>query len=190
MRLFTAIDLTDDARAAVVAEQERLRRALREASLKWARPEQLHLTLVFIGEVDEPRPVIDALGTELPVSPFRLGLGGVSMFPARGAPRVLWLGAVEGATETIDLHRLVAQRLESCGVPRTSQAFQPHLTLARWRESRSSDRRAVAGFDATRVAAVPVIEVTIYQSRLSPSGSVYTPLARTRLAGPGPAPLG
>jgi 2'-5' RNA ligase len=186
MRLFTAIDLTDDARAAVVAQQERLRRTLKGPSVKWARPEGLHLTLVFIGEVAEPGAVIDAMGAELPAWPFRLGLGGLGMFPARGAPRVLWLGAIEGASETVHLHRLVRQRLAPCGLQQTSEAFRPHLTLARWREGRSADRRAVAGVDAPSVAILPVTSVTLYQSRLLPGGSVYTPLARAQLAGPGP----
>jgi 2'-5' RNA ligase len=183
MRLFTAVDLTDEARAAVAAVQDRLRPKLKRSAIRWVRPEQLHLTLVFIGDIEEAQPLVDTFRADLPAPPFRLGLGGLGMFPPHGAPRVLWLGALQGAAETVALHFLVSERLAECGVPRPSAAFTPHLTLARWRSSRPSDRRTVDTRSAALVAAVDVSSVTLYQSQLSPGGSVYTPLAAARLAG-------
>lgn len=186
MRLFTAIELTDTARAAIAAEQKRVVEALDRESgrLRLVRPEQMHLTLVFIGEVDEGRgaAIVEVMADDIPIAPFRIGLGGGGAFPPRGAPRVLYVDVVNGADAAIELHRLVSDRLAQVAVPRDQRRFRPHLTLGRWRESRPSDRPR----NATRaeIAAVDVASVTLFQSRLSPAGPAYTQVAAARLVCP------
>jgi 2'-5' RNA ligase len=182
LRLFTAIELTESARAAIAGEQRALGQG--RGQLRLVRPEQMHLTLVFIGEVSESRAaaIADLMMTDLPVQPFRIGFGGLGAFPARGAPRVLYLDVVNGMSAAIDLHDKVSDRLVSAGVWRDERPFHPHLTLGRWRESRPSDRPGVSA--RTEVAAVEVDRVTLFQSRLSSSGSAYTRLASSRLVLP------
>ena len=97
MRLFVAVDLSDDAREAIAAEQKRIAAALgcSKSSLKWVKPEQVHLTLVFLGSVDDRacrgcRRRRSARDVDL--APFDMVLDGVGVFPPRGAPRVLWIG--------------------------------------------------------------------------------------------------
>ena len=190
VRLFTAIELHDDARQAIAAEQRRIAGVLGRgaaASLKWTRPEHMHLTLVFLGEIEEAQApaVIDAMGADIDeAEPFSIVFAGLGLFPPHRAPRVLWLGLSTGATEAIELQRQVAERLSPTGVTIEERTFHPHLTLARWREARNADRRRIAAVDhGAEVARVDVGAVTLYQSRLSSSGSTYTVLARAPLVG-------
>ncbi len=187
MRLFIAIDLDDAARAAIAAEQKRIAAALRERSssaLKWVRDEHLHLTLVFLGEVDETRvqTVCGLVAEPLAHPPFELALGGIGAFPPRGRPTVLWVGAATGAQETIAIQQTLQRRIERLGFTGETRPFHPHLTLGRWRESRDRDRTAVAAIASTHVLArVHVDHATLYHSRLGPGGSTYTALARATL---------
>src|SRR5262249_28902187 len=149
MRLFIAANLPDSVRDALAAEQQRISAALAGSgsSLKWVRPEHAHLTLVFIGNVEDGRvqTVIDAIAADVEAPPFETAFEGAGVFPPRGAPRVLWIGVGAGARELSDLQRILAGRVAALGVPIEDRAFHPHLTLARWRDSRTTDReRALA----------------------------------------------
>ena len=186
MRLFTAIDLDDEAREAVAALQWRLvRRVGERSSVRWTKPEQMHLTLVFIGEADEALAarVIAAVHPTPSLPRFDVSFEGVGVFPPRGAPRVLWLGVRAGAREMEGLQREFTDRLERIGVSLERRPFHAHLTLARWRDSRPADRRAVSEIaDTGTVATVRVDHVTLYRSQLSATGSTYTPVVRVTLS--------
>jgi 2'-5' RNA ligase len=189
LRLFTAIELTDSARSAIAAEQQRVVEALGRGGgrLRLVKPEQMHLTLVFIGEVAEPRAaaITGVMREDIRIAPFRIGFGGIGAFPERGAPRVLYVGVVAGANAAIDLHSRVSDRLAEADVPRDRRHFHPHLTLGRWRESRPSDRSGgSAQVNTAEIAAVDVAAVTLFQSRLSSSGPAYTRLAAAQLVCP------
>lgn len=184
MRLFAAIELSEAARAAIHGVQQRIASELgpHARALRFVGCEQLHLTLVFVGEVAPPRAsvVADALRTPFEQEPFTLALGAASVFPARGAPRVLWLDVIEGAGATIALRRQVTDRLglPSDALPRAP--FTPHVTLARWRKDGSRRRPTLPRLDAT-VPPVQVAYVTLFESRLSTTGPAYTALVRTGL---------
>jgi 2'-5' RNA ligase len=187
MRLFVAVDLSDEARQAMAAERKRIAAALagRPTSLKWVRPEHLHLTLVFLGSVDEARAhaVVDAVGRDVDAAPFDMVFDGVGVFPPRGEPRVLWTGVTQGAAELVALHRELGQRSAALGIALEDRSFHPPLTLGRWRESRRQDReRALAAQGCDPIARVRVQRATLYESRLSPSGPTYTALAHANLA--------
>jgi len=186
MRLFIAADLPDAVRTALAGEQKRIAAALAGAgsSLKWVKPEHAHLTLVFIGNVEDARvpAVVEAVSRRIDAPPFDAVFGGGGVFPPRGAPRVLWIGVEDGAAQLIALQQTLASRVTALGLPLEDRAFHPHLTLARWRESRPSDRdRALAAAPHGMVARARIDAATLYQSRLSPSGPAYTPLARANL---------
>src|SRR3954452_20741885 len=161
MRLFIAADLPEEARAAVAAEQERIRSALAGAAgaLKWVKPEHSHLTLVFLGEVADARvaEVVEAIGSEVALDPFGVTLEGVGAFPPRGAPRVLWIGIGDGESAVVELQREIAARAAALGLAVEDRPFHPHLTLARWRESRPADReRAIRAAPRTVVARAQI----------------------------------
>jgi RNA 2',3'-cyclic 3'-phosphodiesterase len=186
MRLFIAADVPDSVREALAGEQKRIAAALAGSgsSLKWVKPEHAHLTLVFIGNVEDARvpAVIDAIAADVDQGPFEAVFEGAGVFPPRGAPRVLWVGVGAGERELIALQHVLASRVAALGLPIEDRTFHPHLTLARWRESRQSDRaRALAAAPRGVVARAHIDGATLYQSRLSPAGPTYTALARANL---------
>ena|SRR5438876_7884776 len=188
MRLFVAIDLDDAAREAIADEQKRLQRELgrNDRSLRWVRTEQMHLTLVFIGSADDARAavIIETMASDIPAAPFTIVFARLGVFPPHGAPSVLWLGVSGGAREAVDVQRMVAERFERGGVARERRPYHPHLTLARWRTSKASDRQKVAAADRDEeIARVSAAFVTLYRSQLSSAGPSYTALARARLSG-------
>ena len=187
MRLFIATDLDDGAREGIAALQWRLvRRVGDRSSIKWTKPEQMHLTLAFVGEADAALSADLIVAMQRPTAQpaFECEFDRVGMFPPQGAPRVLWLGVGAGAPQMSALQAQVAARAERLGVVLERRPFHPHLTLARWRDSRPSDRRAVDDLPAPGVVArVRIDHATLYRSELSPGGSIYTPLARATLTG-------
>jgi RNA 2',3'-cyclic 3'-phosphodiesterase len=187
MRLFIAIDLDEATRSAIAREQKRLAGVLRagsRSSLKWVQPDHMHLTLVFLGEVDEARatPLIEDIRRDIVQAPFDVVFGELGVFPPRGAPNVLWTGVTAGVEPAIVLQRTVSERVCRHGFPPETRPFRPHLTLARWREARSADRQHVMTADQRDVATLRVDHATLYQSRLSSAGPSYTPLARANLS--------
>lgn len=187
MRLFVAVDLSADARQAIAAEQKRIAAALADAKarVKWVRPEHLHLTLVFLGDVEDARvpSVVDAIGRDVDAPAFDVTFSGVGVFPARRAPRALWIGIGAGASELTAMQKELAQRVARTGVELDDRPFSPHLTLGRWRMSRSSDgRRALAAAGQGVIARMRVAAATLYESQLSSSGPAYTARARATLA--------
>src|SRR5581483_5667080 len=144
MRLFVAADLDEPARAAVAAEQQRIRAALgdRQSGLKWIRAEQAHLTLAFIGDVADGEVPSVAAAVERPVEqrPFEAVFQGLGAFPPRGAPRALWIGLSRGDPEMQALQGEMAARLRAVGIALEDRPFSAHLTIARWRDGRPSDR--------------------------------------------------
>jgi RNA 2',3'-cyclic 3'-phosphodiesterase len=183
-RLFTAIELGAEPLHHVTDEQTRLAETMRGASLKWTKRDQLHITLVFIGEVSDERAgqIIEVMRDAIPYPPFRFELGGIGAFPPHGAPRVLWMGVKSGADSIVRVQEMVVDRLEGVGVEREQRPFSPHITLARWRESRPSDRPRQRSADPPTIARVDVRTVTLFQSRTSSAGSTYTRLVETPLA--------
>jgi 2'-5' RNA ligase len=187
MRLFVAVDLDDRARAAIAAEQSRLQRMLTEGSPpRWTAAEQIHLTLVFLGEIEPAVAELlqNDLAMPVPLDPFELVFAGIGVFPPRGAPRAQWVGAREGTTEQHAQQQALAATIARRGVALESRPFSPHLTIARWKRSRPSDRSRVLRRASDRtIARLRVDHTTLYHSRLSPQGSSYTELARATLTG-------
>ena len=186
VRLFVAITLADDVRAAVADAQQGARRVLDGSALTWTRPEQLHVTLAFLGEQDDGRAsrVMTMMSEDLACAPFEMSLGALGMFPPRGAPRVLWLGLATGADAVTALQRAVVDRLAWLDREDEGRSFHPHITLGRWRAARLRERHRIEALTSARMtpAGMRVEQVTTYRSRLSPSGAVHTPVAYATLA--------
>ena len=187
MRLFTAIELSDEARTAIATLQKTVAAALSDGprSLRLVRTDHLHLTLIFIGEVstEQGSAIADVMSTDIPQAPFAIEFGGIGVFPPSGPPRICWLGVLEGANEVVRLHAHVAERLLDLGVAVEERAYRPHLTLGRWRERVRNVKSRIAA-SAEPIARVPVSAVTLFESRLSPAGPAYTRLASARLSCP------
>ena len=182
-RLFVALEIGSKAQGRIADEQERLAETMRGAALRWTKHDQLHITLVFIGQVSEERAaaIVEAMRDPLPHPPFRFALGGLGAFPPRGAPRALWIGVTSGAEQVIRVQALVAERLETLGIEQEQRPFSPHLTLARWKDSRPSDRPHTTTASPATIARVDAHAVTLFQSRVSSAGSTYTRLVECPL---------
>ncbi len=186
MRLFAAVDLSRETRDAMAAEQKRIKASLGPAAahLKWVRPDKAHLTLVFLGDVhaDDVPLLVTAMSQDIHQPAFDITFGGRGVFPARGAPRVLWVGIGAGADQLRSLQREVAARVATHGVALEARDFHPHLTLGRWTASRPSDgARALGDKRPGTMASENVARVTLFESRLSSSGASYTALAHANL---------
>jgi len=186
VRLFVAIDLSPGTQDAMAAEQERISASLGSttAPLKWVRPDHAHLTLVFLGQVDDTRvpTLVDNVGMDIEMPPFDIAFSGIGVFPRHGAPRVLWVGIDAGGSQLSALQVELLARVSAQGIAIEARDFHPHLTLARWTRSRPSDRRrALAAGQSGAIARQHVEWATLYESRLSPSGATYVPLTRANL---------
>jgi len=182
MRMFAAIDLDAGVKAGL-AGAARGAGVDGRASFKFVDPQQAHLTLAFLGEVPSPQCDRIVAAMEAPiggVAPFHVTFGGLGVFPPRGAPRVLWLGVLEGVPGLTALQQRVARRLEALGVTLEDRAFHPHLTIGRWRRSSTFDRPSLPA-EARSIGAMTVDCVTLYESRLSSEGPAHIALAHARL---------
>jgi 2'-5' RNA ligase len=187
MRLFVAVELDAPSRAAANQAAHELRQRVGSALRpRWVPPENMHLTVRFVGHVADDRvaPVLEALHPALAVSPFDLVLGACGVFPATGPPRVLWLGLTEGSASLQLMHDEFNRRLLPLGFESENRAFSAHLTLARIKDAPHGSRAVVR--EALRhVRTAPtrsrVTHATVFESRLSPNGPRYTALFQVPL---------
>jgi RNA 2',3'-cyclic 3'-phosphodiesterase len=185
VRSFVAVLLPEAVRARVDAMAAPLR-AL-GAPVSWVRAENLHVTLRFLGALDEAMlaSVREALAeAAAATAPFTLTLGGFGGFPTPRAPRVVWVGLLAGADALGALHARVEQALARRGLPPEERAFHGHVTLGRAREPRG----AAGLVEALAVAPEPLGEVAVdavhlMRSDLHPTGARYDVLAREGLGG-------
>jgi len=192
VRLFVAAEPSADVRRAAAAASERLRRSLASKQLdrgiRWVPEENLHLTVWFLGEVSDQRTaaVLEALRPPLGVSAFSLHVAGLGAFPPSGAPRVFWMGVVQGCDALSTLHDEVGTRLAPWGFAGECRPYSAHLTLARVKEPPAATVRPVIRQllrDSQADAGTCRIDaLTVFRSRTSPRGSSYESLLRVPLA--------
>jgi 2'-5' RNA ligase len=181
LRLFFAVELPLASREAAVAHAARLRREFPAARASWPRPESLHLTLKFLGEVEAIR--LDALyhaavAAAAGLAPFTLTIEGAGTFPPRGVARVLWLGVRDDSGQLSRLQFRLDKECVYVGFPRESKPFSPHLTLARPRGFRRDESVAALSEAHRRTPFGPhafqVTRFALMRSELGPGGSRYT----------------
>lgn len=186
VRCFVAVGVGGPAARALLACQRELKAC--GASVKWTAPEQLHLTLKFLGEV-QPATVAAAREALAPLftreAPFTLTLSGLGAFPSPARAQVLWAGVTEGRETLTRLAAAAEAALVPAGVPAENRPFKPHLTLGRVREGGLSPAlvEAVTAGRGRAFGATQVEQVVLMRSRLTPQGPVYTPLFTFALRG-------
>ena len=186
-RTFIAVETSADIRANAVALQESL--AKTGAEVKWTTSETMHITLLFLGEVDDRelhsicRAVKDVAATE-PAFPLRVS--GVGAFPTPRRPKILWAGITEGAEELKCLYEKLEGKLFDLGCYRKEErGYTPHLTLGRAKSEADGFALASAlpkliDWDGGRTV---VEEVLVFGSVLQKGGPEHTVLGRGELAG-------
>lgn len=191
-RIFVGVELEPAVRAAAAAAADGLRTELARGDLRvtarWVRQDNLHITLVFIGEAtdERARSVEAALAPGFGMPGFDLRLAGFGAFPSSGVPRVFWIGLGSGAEEMAALNAEVSARLAAIGCPAEGRPYSAHLSIARVKDVPSRGhasriRRILGGLEAD-AGVSHVSAVTIFRSHLSPKGSAYEPLLRVPLA--------
>ena len=177
IRCFVAIEIPRSIQERFAQIQDTLKEQISRVS--WVKPDNIHLTLKFIGEV-HPNDVRTIEPAIKQVSqrhhPFALKIGGIGAFPNLKRPRVIWVGVKVGATEVSVLARAINLELNRCGYPLDEAAFHPHLTLARIKD-RIDLRPFVDMFrqyDEIDNASMTVNEIALIRSQLHPKGAIYT----------------
>ena len=186
-RVFCAVELPGTLKARADEYQRFLREAQAGVRASWERPENLHLTLKFLGEIELPRVETLTRAAERAAEglrPFDLSVAGTGTFPPRGVPRVLWLGVEDPSGGFARLHARLEDECAREGFPREQRAFRPHLTLARLR-SRDGAERLGALHHETQFEAqtFTVSELVVMRSELLPGGARHTPIGRHKLKG-------
>jgi 2'-5' RNA ligase len=188
VRSFIALDPGPVIRDRMIALQKELAGAARAgADVKWVEPANLHITLLFLGEVDDRdvvpvcRAVTETAETR---GAFELSVEGAGCFPNMRRPRVVWLGVGRGAVDVAGLHDALEGPLLQLGCYRREERkFTPHVTLGRVQGDGSTNELCAAllkhkGYQA---GTTDIREVHVMSSELSPRGPVYTVMSRARL---------
>lgn len=175
MRAFIAIDIAQDIK-------EKIGSLIKELSspsdgIKWVRPENLHITLKFLGEVKEERltGIIAVLKDIANVSrPFSLRIGGVGTFPEKKRPRVIWIG-VEDSEQLLTLQKEIDKRLCSLGFHSEDRPFTGHITIARLKEGAKTERlfEKLSPLKQKDFGFIEVTEIVLMKSELRPDGARY-----------------
>jgi len=184
-RVFCAFELPELLRARIQKHATTVRDAVPDAAASWGRPENVHLTMKFFGDVDQAKvPVISkALARAVEeFSAIEISVGGTGVFPRPSRPQVLWIGVDDSSGALAKLQQRLEEECAREGFSKEDRAFRPHLTIARIRKPHNANRLAEAHL-RTEFPALELVlnELVLFRSELSPKGSQYTALSRHRL---------
>jgi 2'-5' RNA ligase len=184
MRLFIAIELPDEIKQGIARIQEQLRKA--GASAGWTRPEGIHLTLKFLGEVPDAnvQEIMQALdGAVKGTGKLNLMVEGTGMFPNVKNPRVLWIGVGGDIERLAGLQAFIEDAMEKIGFEREARKFSPHLTLARIKFPKPRDnwQQKIEGMKDVKLGGLEAGHVSLMKSELKREGAVYTEVGRVEL---------
>ena len=186
MRIFLAIDIDNNLRAAITALQADLRSQLNPASgrIKWVDPNLMHMTLKFIGEVEQDNvarisEIVASVANQHKSFTFEIPTLGCFGKPVK----VIWLGTETENQQLLQLYQDIEIALDSAGWPKEKRSFSPHLTLARLKDvpGDRSLKGIIKNYEPIDSATVKVDSVVVYESRLTPTGPIYTALSETKL---------
>lgn len=185
MRAFVAIELDEACRRALLAATERLKAAA--PGVRWVRPTAMHLTLKFIGELPEADlpAAIECLGAACAgTGEFEMEVSGLSGFPARGTPRVVYAATHEPTGRLASLQRSVEEALAGeLGLAQERRPFRAHITLGRVRGRGCPPVGELSALIGDQVfGSVQIGSAVLMKSDLQPTGAIYTPVHRFPLA--------
>jgi 2'-5' RNA ligase len=189
MKLFVAVDVGDAVRRevtrVVTTLTGRLEAAKTPPKVTWVKPAALHVTIRFLGEVEEREVerLLDLLAPPIAMTPFELEWRGVGTFPSNKHPRALWLGVINGAAPLAQLEAEISRRLAGeQAVELADRAFLPHLTIGRVKMAGEGvDWPKLLQAVEVKHARSVVDRVTLYRSDLSQRGPNYTGLVSALL---------
>ncbi|HEY3411714.1 MAG TPA: RNA 2',3'-cyclic phosphodiesterase [Armatimonadota bacterium] len=185
MRTFVAIPVVADLPSRYLMECREFLQAAR-ADVKWVAGGHFHLTLRFVGDASEDdvaalKKCVRALAG---IGPIEATLAGAGAFPSVARAQTLWAGVTDPAKRIAGLERSLSESLESEGFPPERKPFHPHITLGRVRSPRglAALTHELQKWDSQgRTMPWRLDRVTVFESRLTPSGPIYTPLLEVPL---------
>ncbi len=186
LRSFIAIELSETLKNELARLQQELKKC--GADVRWVKPENIHLTLKFLGDIEEQivEDVVKIIqGTCSTFKPFSLDIKGTGLFPNPRSPRALWVG-VNGSEDVIRFQGEINDRMSALGFKREKRRFTPHLTLGRFKSPQDKDPllEKIVLLKNRSLGRMNVLTISLMQSELSPAGAQYRRLADIPL-GPG-----
>lgn len=186
MRTFIAIELPENIKASLARWQEKLKTA--HADIKWVEKDNIHLTLKFLGEVDENKiseisAILEKIGQTYPS--YQATISSLGGFPKIEYPRVIWAGIGNGDQETKNIVKQIENSLEEIGIPKEDRLFASHITLGRSRSEKNQKKlgellgKLKAEF--TNMESFEVRKITLFKSQLSPKGPTYQAIREVSL---------
>ena len=191
MRAFIAIELLPTTQDEIHTQIQPLKQKMGNSLVRWVPPQNLHLTLKFLGEV--PASNLEFLQQILTREsqaqpPFEMQFGSLGCFPNPRLPRVIWIGLQAPATLAL-MQQNIETEVDKLGYGRRDRSFSPHLTLGRVRQAVSDAdmqkiRSALEVMQLGRIQPTRVDSIHLFKSDLHPSGSVYTKIYSARMKQP------
>jgi len=188
MRVFIAIDIDDKTRKAIADLQKQIASKVdvKKGDLKWVEPNNIHLTLKFLGEIsDEQLAEVNEIAKTVASAhqKFNLDIESVGSFGGRSA-KIVWVGAGKGTNELLALQKDLDDLLDQAGYPKEEREFSAHLTLCRVNHPIAGIKmgEAIAQFSHLKLGSIAAESLCVYQSQLTPAGPIYTMVGSFKLA--------
>lgn len=177
IRAFIAIELNKEIVATLKSIEEKL--MITGADVRWVTPSSIHLTLKFLGNVEEKMIVMISESAEAVAkkyTPFQLNVEKIGTFPARGNPRVIWVGVKEERDNLIKLKMDIEKEMVNLGFEREEREFTPHLTLGRVRSQKGREAllKKIEENRDLNLGSFYVNSFHLFRSDLHPQGAIYT----------------
>ena len=195
MRCFIAIDIDGKIRKAIADLQKQIASKVdvKKGDLKWVEPNNIHLTLKFLGEIsDEQVAEVSEIAKTVAQAhqKFNLEIESVGSFPPTGSQKgggrsakVVWVGAGKGTDALLALQKDLDDLLAQAGYPKEEREFSAHLTLCRVNHPMAGIKvgEAIAQFSHLKLGSIAADAIYVYQSQLTPAGPNYTLLGDFKL---------
>jgi 2'-5' RNA ligase len=187
MRTFIAIELSEEIKDFLSRIQNQLRST--GADVKWVQPQNIHLTLKFLGERDDKKieKIIQILEDAVKeIRQFSIRLSSIGAFPRITSPRVIWIGVSDGDTETKVVAEELEKNLAKIGIPKEDRPFSSHITIGRTRSGLNREvlvkelENLTDKFGEEKLEFL-VNKITLFESTLTPKGPIYEVLKEASL---------
>ena len=191
IRSFVAVELSGEIKEKLRSLSSRLQKGASFFPVRpsWVNSDNIHITLKFLGNVDESRigEIKESMNLiAARAAPFTLSAAGLGVFPNRRQPRILWVGITEGKDILVALQKEIERKFEGLGFEREQRPFHPHLTIARLKYLKGTAallQVADQHQPLSELGEWHVTEMVLFKSVLKPDGAVYTPLHKALFTG-------
>jgi len=183
MRTFIAVELQKDVQNFIGEYIDSLKNIVHDVN--WVRPENLHITIKFLGEIPDNivNKITEAISkTASGYGPFSLVLSNLGFFPSVNAARVVWIGADGGIDHLLDFFHDLENNLEAIGFDRESRTFSPHLTIGRVKKDKKA--KIPDKFPEFGQVRFDVKGIALIKSKLTPTGPIYEKIYEGELTQP------